>query len=163
MSLSDFTKWRVIHGIEEWYKVLVIQTWVGVNNWSRIEIWIFLPELWLDSYPTIYQSNLMCGIYFRSSACLSYQVHLYVCTVICTCIAFPFISTLGGGDIKTYFVTVQPNLAFNLSLLGILGFTILIRHGGINLWHISSVHGARQVSIDKLWRHKSEYVHIRDT
>ena len=51
---------------------------------------------------------------------------MYVCPVFCLCIAFPFTPTLGGGDAKVYLITVEPNLACSLGLLGIIGFTILL-------------------------------------
>ena len=63
----------------------------------------------------------MCGLYYQSSACLYYQGFLSRCTVICPCIALPFTSTLGGGEIKVYLIIFQPNLAHNLGLLGIIG------------------------------------------
>ena len=42
----------------------------------------------------------MCGIYYHRSAFLYYQFCLPVCPNIHLCIALPFISTLGGGEIK---------------------------------------------------------------
>ena len=55
-----------------------------------------------------------------------------VCTLICLCTTLPFTPTLGGGGVKTYFIIVEPDLACNIGLLGILGFNISISHGGIN-------------------------------
>ena len=55
-----------------------------------------------------------------------------VCPFICPCITLPFTSTFGGGDIKSYFIIVQPNLVCYLGLLGILVFDMLIPDGGIN-------------------------------
>ena len=77
----------------------------------------------------------MCGLYYQMSACLSYLVHLYICLVICPYIAFPSIPTLIGGNVKSYFIIVEPNLTRNLGLLGIIGFTILPLHGGLS--HLS--------------------------
>ena len=42
----------------------------------------------------------MCGLCSRKPACLSYQVRLSVRPDMCLCIAFPFTSTLGCGDVK---------------------------------------------------------------
>ena len=42
----------------------------------------------------------MCCLYSSRSACLYYQVCMYVCIDGCMCIAFTFTSTLGGGDLK---------------------------------------------------------------
>ena len=64
---------------------------------------------------------------------MSYQVYLYICPVVYPCIVLTFTSTLGGGDVKAYFIIVQPNLACNLVLLGILSFTILLLRRGIHL------------------------------
>ena len=58
------------------------------------------PELRLDYSLTKSQSNWMCGLYYCRYACLSFQVCLSFCTRFCLCIALPFISTLGGGDVK---------------------------------------------------------------
>ena len=74
----------------------------------------------------------MCGLYYHTSTYLSYQVHLSVCPVFYTCVAFPFKSNFGGGDIKAYFNIVKPKLAHNLGLLGIIGFNISFMCGGIN-------------------------------
>ena len=49
----------------------------------------------------------MCGLCFQISACLSFQVFLYLCSVVCPLIAFPFTSTLGSGDVKEYFIIFQ--------------------------------------------------------
>ena len=48
-----------------------------------------------------------------------------VYTVVCMLIALPFTQTLGGGDVKAYFIIVEPNLAYNIGLLDVLVFTIL--------------------------------------
>ena len=74
----------------------------------------------------------MCGIYYQGYPCLSYQISLSVFTVVCPCIALTFTSTLRGGGVKAYLITAQPNLAHNLGLLDIPGFTLLILCGGIN-------------------------------
>ena len=58
---------------------------------------------------------------------------MYVFPIVYLCITFPFIPTLGGGDINMYFIIVEPNIAHNLGLIGILGFTMSLSHGGINL------------------------------
>ena len=52
-----------------------------------------------------------------------------VCINLCLYITLPLNSTLGGGNIKAYFIIVQPKLAHHLGLLGILGFTILLTLG----------------------------------
>ena len=84
---------------------------------------------------------------------MSYQIILYIYPVLCPCIALPFTSTLGGGNVKTYFIIVQPNLAHNLYLLGILGFTILLPRGGINLERISRAHRIRHT---QYFQHKNQ-------
>ena len=82
---------------------------------------------------TKYQSDWMCGLYSRRSACMYYQVHLPVCPDVCLCISLPFTSTLGGGEVKEYSIIIQPNLKYHLGLLGILGFTLLVTH--LQWWH----------------------------
>ena len=68
-----------------------------VNNIKRLHN---SSELWLDSSPTKFKSDWMCGIYSRMSACLFYRTHLSVCPDINLCIYLPLTSTLGGGDVK---------------------------------------------------------------
>ena len=74
---------------------------------------------------------------------MSYKVYLSVYLVVCPCIAFPFTSTLGVGDVKVYYDIFQPNPAHKLDLLGILGITILLPCGGINPQRIYIVHRLR--------------------
>ena len=57
---------------------------------------------------------------------------MLVFTIFCLCITFFFILTLGGVNVNVYFIIVEPNIAHNLGLLGILGFTMSLSHGGIN-------------------------------
>ena len=75
----------------------------------------------------------MFGLYSQRSTCLSCQVQLSVCPVICPCIALTFTPALVGGDVKAYFIIAQLNLARDLGLPGILGFAILFPYGVINL------------------------------
>ena len=49
--------------------------------------------------PSIYH-NLMCGLYSRKSAYLSYQDSLSTCTDVCICTPLPVTSTLVDGDVK---------------------------------------------------------------
>ena len=42
----------------------------------------------------------MCVIYSHRSACMYYQILLYVCLAVYICIGLPFTYTLGGDDIK---------------------------------------------------------------
>ena len=45
---------------------------------------------------------------------------MYVLTIFCPCIALTFTPTLGGGDVKAYFVIVETNFAHNIGLLDVL-------------------------------------------
>ena len=110
-----------------------LNTIVGVNNWSRVKILFFLPELQLGSYLTISQSYSMCGISYQSSCCLYYYLFMSVNPVVCPCISFPFTSTIGGGDVNAYLVIVQRNVIRHLGLLGIVRFAILLLVEGTNL------------------------------
>ena len=74
----------------------------------------------------------MCVICYQSSPFLSYQIHPSEFIVICPHISLHFTFNLGGGDVKAYFIIVYPNSARNLSLLGIIWFTILLTDVGIN-------------------------------
>ena len=76
--------------MEAWDKVLAIKTSIGVKKWLRI-IRLLLPsEIWLDYYPTKPQYNWTCGIYPEIYAYMSYNISMYVCTIVCPCIALPF-------------------------------------------------------------------------
>ena len=61
---------------------------------------------------------------------MSYQVNLYISTVVCLRIVVRFTYTSGGGEVTAYFIIVKPKLTRNLGLLDILGFVILLPHGG---------------------------------
>ena len=74
----------------------------------------------------------MRGIYCSRSTCMSYQVHIYVCTDICLCITLPFTSTLVNGGVKGLPHHSSTKPCKYLGLLGILGFNILLQNGGIN-------------------------------
>ena len=54
----------------------------------------------MDYSSTKYQSNYLCGLYYLRSDRMSYKICMSICTDICMCIALPFTSTLGGGDVK---------------------------------------------------------------
>ena len=108
-----------------------LKTLVGVKKLLIMKRLVFLSEIWLDSYPTKYQLDWMCGPYSHRSACLFYLVYLSVCYNVWMCITMPFTSTMVGGYVKIYLIIVQPNLACHLGLLCILGFTLLISRGYI--------------------------------
>ena len=74
----------------------------------------------------------MHGIYSRRFVCLSYQVFMYVCDNNCPFIVFPFASTLGGGEVKLYFIIVEQNPTCHLVLLDRLVFAMLLSRSDIN-------------------------------
>ena len=90
---------RMFHVIEAWDKVLSIEYISWCKEVIKIKRLLFPSELCLDSYPTKYQSDWMCGIYSRRSACLSYNICMSVCTNVCLCIDLTSTSSLGGGDV----------------------------------------------------------------
>ena len=58
----------------------------------------------------------MCGIYYCMSTCLSHKVRLSVCLEVNICIALPFTSTLGGGDVEDVLLLLLLLLLFLLLL-----------------------------------------------
>ena len=58
---------------------------------------------------------------------------MYVSTISCPCIDLTSTITLGGGNVNAFFLIIKLNLTNNLGLIGILGFTLSIPHGGIKL------------------------------
>ena len=57
---------------------------------------------------------------------------MYVCNIVCPCIAFTFTTNLGGGNVNAYLIIFQPNIAHNLGFIGVIGFNLLLLCGGIN-------------------------------
>ena len=112
-------------------KVLAVKDISWCNKELSIIRLLYPLEIRLDYYQTKYQYNWMCGIHYKRSVCLSYYPRPSVCPVICPCIEFIFTLTLGSGNVKVYFIIVQPSLVHNLFLPVILGFNISLLCGFI--------------------------------
>ena len=68
------------------------------------------------------------------------KVRIFACLFVFPYITLHFNSTLGGGNVKAYFIIVQPKFTHNLGLLSIIWFTILLTRGGIRLGPAQDVH-----------------------
>ena len=81
----------------------------------NIKSLLLLSELQLESSPTKSQSDYMYGLYYLRSAYLSYSIRLSICPNICMCIAFPFTSTLGSGEMFVYIDLSQTYFSLQIS------------------------------------------------